>query len=179
MVQALTNPQVSGGTLIQAFFYNGYFTLDDAATAMIGPLTPVAQRRLFSEQLKRRISSVLPAYRWIATAELQNDTEELVALALTYDDIETAQRAAKIVAQRVHSTEIVPHKVQLGSMFDVDVDSHVRVSDDWSLAVAVVTLRRPYVASAKIDLGRHGKLAKTIFQALHWHQFTALAVNDS
>lgn len=179
LVQALTDQSRFGGSLLQGWFYKGIVTVEMATLGTIGPYTSEEQRRLFAEQLQNSFVSSLPAYQWFAAAELQDGDEELLVLALTYEDLASAERAAEIVARRFPDHLSVRYKRPLRNVFDFRIGSHVQLAEDSDRAVAVVTLRHDYPARAEIDMTRHGKLAKAIFEDLEWQRLMPLVVNPA
>ena len=99
-------------------------------------------------------------------------------MALTYKDVSAAEKAAEIVTRRLLTYESISHRAPLTSVFDLHIEPHVYVGSDWDGAVALVTLRHPYPATKQIDMTKHGKLTKTVFESIYWRRFTPLIVDQ-
>ena len=177
IVQAFTTQGRTAGSLIQAWFFDRVLTLGDATYGIYGPYITAQQRRLAAEQLREGLGEALPEHRWIAVAELQDGDDEIIALALTYEDLEMAERAAKIVSDRFPAYQSLRYKRSLFEVLDLNIDSRVQVAEDGDVAVAVIALRHPNPAGREIDLTRHGKFARDIFEALQWLSLSPVIVD--
>lgn len=177
LVHALTDKDHLDATLVQSWIYDSVLTLDHVALNVIGPYTSKEQRRAFTEQLRASLGPALPRYRWVATAELQEGDEELVVLALTYNDLNAAEQAAEVVAQRIIAPKALGNESPLAAVGDFTVESHVAIADAGDIATTVVVLRRSYAAGREIDLSRHGKLANTVFDAFYRGALMAMVVD--
>ena len=179
LIEALTDRNRLDGTLVQSWFFEGIVTLEMATLGSLGPYVTEEQRRIYSSQLQNSFDSALPEYRWFAAAELQDGDEELLVIALSFEGLELAERAAEIVAHRFSEHRSIRYKRHLHEVFDIRTESHVHLSEDGARAVAVVTVRHDYPARAEIDMSRHGKLAKAIFEDLEWQRLIPLVVSSA
>lgn len=177
LLEALTDRERLGGSLLQSWFYEGAVTIEMATHGSLGPYVTEEQRRLYAERLRDRLDGALPAYRWFAAAELQEGDEELLVFALTYEDLASAERAAQIVARRFPLHRSIQYKQALREVFPFRTESRVHVAEAGDRAVALVTLRHDYPPREEIDRTKHGKFAKAIFADLEWQRLIPLVVN--
>jgi len=176
---ALTDGDLFNGALIQCVIFNYVFTVENSTVPLVGPYVSAKQKTDFAVWLRDQLKPGLPPYRWGAMADRQDGDDEVFVVALSYESVELAETAAKIVAARLPDDQFNPHRSRLGDLFDLEIQSHVYRVDRLGKAVAIVTLRRRNPVTPEIDLSKHGKLPKLLLDSLHIFRAAPLIVTPS